>query len=349
MIKQGSFEEAIREIAFYLGLPIKVNLSFVPKNYKPDYQDGFQSTALTKTHRRQGGGIVAQVSIPHYLPFYGSKELENFPIQIRISESCKESPKSFITVMAHELSHIVLNSLQHREKENEFYTDLTSMMLGFYEVVKTGRKDIRVEYLTNGTRTHTTTYGYLSDDNFNFAHKKIIGIVNAQLQSFYSLQKLQNLYEQKIADLKQDIVEFGVYLNRIGKKPPKKLNREDSYKIMLFYQSTHLDNYNLKIKEIEKSLIAVKKVLNMPFKYNTRSSSLLIQTSNQLSEIKLSADSILSEFKNDFDILIKNIDFLFKIKSKIVKLFSRMKVETVSKKTYSNKAKRYSYTRMGSE
>ncbi|MFA6554275.1 MAG: hypothetical protein WCS89_02090 [Candidatus Paceibacterota bacterium] len=208
LILSKKIKEAIKEIAGYLGLPIEVNLSYVPKGYSPNTNDGFRSTHLVKTdwRGRGTGGITAQVSIPANLPFYGTSSMINFPISIRLSENCIENPSTLITVMAHELSHIVLYSLLHKEKDNEFYTDITAMMLGFADIMMVGRKVVKTfidhEYLSSQTTTQTTTYGYLSDDNFSFAYGYIKNILSIHKDNKVKLLKKiaelnKTLYKQK--------------------------------------------------------------------------------------------------------------------------------------------------------
>jgi hypothetical protein len=159
LIHAKKIKECIKAIASQLGLPIEINISWVPKGYRPSTNttanDGFKSTHIVKTGENNRGtaAITAQVSIPPSLPLYGSPSMVNFPINVRLSENCADNPATLIGVMAHELSHILLYSLWHKEKENEFYTDLTAMLLGFAEIMKTGRKVIK----TTTTRTETTT------------------------------------------------------------------------------------------------------------------------------------------------------------------------------------------------
>ena len=195
LIHSKKIKETIKTIASHLGLPVEINLSYVPKGYRPSSNDGFHSTHLVKTDWRGKGAssITAQVSIPSNLPIYGTREMVNFPISVRLSANCAENPATLITVMAHELSHILLYSLLHKEKENEFYTDLTAMMLGFANIMKMGRKIVKTststKFFSSTTTTHTetTTYGYLSDKNFNFALKKIESVLNIQEECEFNL------------------------------------------------------------------------------------------------------------------------------------------------------------------
>jgi hypothetical protein len=91
---------------------------------------------------------------------YGTSGLDKFVIQIRVSENCCESPDAFLAVMAHELSHVLLASLWHPNKNSELHTDLVPLLLGFREIARLGRKIVRTATEGNIIRTHTTTYGY---------------------------------------------------------------------------------------------------------------------------------------------------------------------------------------------
>ena len=263
-ISDKKIKEAIKEIAKYLGLPIEVKLSYVPKGYRPGASDGFQTTHLVKTdqHNRGTGGITAQVSIPSSLPSYGSPAMINFPIDVRLSEDCTENPATLIAIMAHELSHIVLYSLHHREKENEFYTDLTAMMLGFALITKTGRKVVKTTSHTDHnfmssrttTTTHTTTYGYLSDDNFNFAYGRIESLLQKYKDRMKIILKKFRQSEKKLSAQKSEIVYFRSYLGYLDRNLPKKVSEQDGYWIANFHQPGYTDDLESAIKIAESEL-----------------------------------------------------------------------------------------------
>jgi hypothetical protein len=264
LVNSKKIKEAIKEIAKYLGLPIEVNLSYVPKGYRPGANDGFQSTHLVKTdwRGRGTGGITAQVSIPGNLPFYGTPGMINFPISIRVSENCAENPATFISVMAHELSHIVLYSLWHKEKENEFYTDLTAMMLGYGDIMRTGRKVVKTESFTDHgflssqttTSTQTTTYGYLSDDNFNFAHERISKILNTYKKAKEKIIKNIKGFEKEIKKQKEESIYFRKYLEYVGKNLDQSISQQDGHWISTFHQPDYTEDFESSMRKIENEL-----------------------------------------------------------------------------------------------
>ncbi len=264
LIGSNKTKEAIKEIAQQLGLPIEVNVSYVPKGYRPNANDGFHSTHLVKTDSRNRGigGITAQVSIPANLPFYRTTGMVNFPINVRLSEDCAENPATLISIMAHELSHIVLYSIWHKEKENEFYTDLTAMILGFANIMKNGRKISRSstsydsDFLTinTTTNTETITYGYLSDNNFEFAYKRINVMLGEQK---LVKKKLKDKLEQcgdQLRKIKKHSAHFDKYLKYLDNNLHLKINPEDGYKISSFHQPGYTDDLVSTIKKYETRL-----------------------------------------------------------------------------------------------
>lgn len=272
LIHSRKTKEAIKEIAKCLGLPIEINLSYVPKGYNPNSNDGFQSKHLVKTDWRGRGtsGITAQVSIPSYLPFYGTPGMVNFPISVRVSENCNENPSTLIAVMAHELSHIVLHSLWHKEKENEFYTDLTAMMLGFGDVMKVGRKVIKTDSFTEHgilsskttTTTQTTTYGYLSDDNFNYAYSRIQGILDDHRKGKRKMVKKIKQFEKIIKKQKIELSYFKKYLSYLDQNLNQKISHQDGAWISTFHQTGYTDDFESAMRKMESEIKNFKSFIN---------------------------------------------------------------------------------------
>jgi len=211
LVKRGKVEDGIKLIARQLGLPININITDVPNDYRSQGgQNQFHSNYLVKTNKDGKGseGITAQVNIPSNLPFYGTLALSGFPINVKISSNCVVYPEAFCIIMAHELSHILLYSLNHIKKENEFYTDLVAMLLGFQKIFRDGRKITETlgtenDFFGTTTKTQTTTYGYLSDTQFNFAINKI-----------NSLLKIDESIKEKLIDKKTILMNCYTYIKK---------------------------------------------------------------------------------------------------------------------------------------
>ena len=247
-LRASEIKGGTKRIAEYLGLPIEINLSDAP----------FESTDLAKTdHTGQGvASITAQVSIPTYLPSYGTPGLRGFPIFVRVSDSCLTRPVTFAAIMAHELSHIVLHSLQHRERDNEFYADLTAMILGFSHVMKDGRKVKKTQTVQTMnyvicsqtlTQTTTTTYGYLSDSQFQLAFDKIERLVRKYRASCRDPKKelLRKLSEQekKILAYKQQLLKFNELMDYVDRKRINRTSQEDAAKLIALHQPGYVDGF----------------------------------------------------------------------------------------------------------
>ena len=140
LIQNGDIKQSIKKIAGSLGLPIEIIVQYVPAGYRPDNNVKFNSQDLSRTDSSGHGieSITAQVSIPGNLPLYGTSSLTGFPINVIVSENCREEPSTFIAIMSHELAHILLASIRHPKKNNELYTDLKDY--------RKGKKTIYIHY-----------------------------------------------------------------------------------------------------------------------------------------------------------------------------------------------------------
>ena len=85
--------------------------------------------------------FTAQVHVPGHMPLYGSKELEGLLVKVSVSDNCLENPDTFVAVMAHELSHVLLKSIRHPSRWNdEIFTNIVPVVLGLGRIIKEGRK-----------------------------------------------------------------------------------------------------------------------------------------------------------------------------------------------------------------
>lgn len=258
-IKSGKAKEAIKLIAHQLGLPIDINITNVPDHYRAnDGSNQFDSTHLVKVHQHGLGdeGITAQVTIPGNLPFYGSSLLDGYVINVKISANCIEHPVAFAMIMAHELSHVLLHSLSHPQKQNEFYTDLTAIMLGFKDVFKSGRKiietDVEHDFIGTTTKTKTTTYGYLNDNQFNFAFSKINSILNKNRERKKLLSRELGKMTRLLLKYENVLYQFNVFLEFLIKNTNKKISGKDGKKMMAFFQPGYVDELGLPLKEYKE-------------------------------------------------------------------------------------------------
>jgi len=185
LIRDGQTKDCVQKIAQILELPIEIDLSFINENsggYR-NSDDKFETSDLVKTDRigRGTDGIAAQVEIPSNIPPLGSSRLNGYKIKVKVSANCTQQPESFIFLIFHELSHVLLAAAGSKHSHNEIYTDITPLVLGYIDIAKMGRKSVETTYgpgvLGVTTTTRTTKYGYLDDSQFTSAVKKINDII----------------------------------------------------------------------------------------------------------------------------------------------------------------------------
>lgn len=317
-IRSSDMKGCTERIAEYLGLPIAVDVSHAP----------FQSSGLAKTNYAGQGvaGITAQVSIPSYLPAYGTPGLKGFPIFVRISENCLRYPVTFAAVMAHELSHIVLHSLQHRERDNEFYADLTAMILGFSRVMKDGRKVKETQtvqtknyivYSETVTQTTTTSYGYLSDSQFKLALDKIESMLKKYRASCRDpkaelVRKLAD-HEKQIQVYKRQLLKFSQFIDYVDKKRVTRVSQEDAAKLIAFHQPGYVDRFAgvLRSNEDERRQIYDRLPLGLPGSpvshYTARTRDSLRALCNDVGALLSSLEQECMSLKSDNAILKKYV------------------------------------------
>jgi len=294
----GNVKGCIENIANYLGLPIAVNLL---------YSDKFESRALATTDRTGRGveGITAQVSIPSYLPFYGTAELQGFPITVKVSHNCKNYPLTFLAIMAHELSHILLHSLWHKEKDNEIYTDLTAMLLGFSEVMEEGRKIEETRNKGMYTETHVATYGYFSDTQFNFAYNRISEIRKETINLKKELPKKLTTFRKQLSSYKKELFLFSKFLEYLDKNQNKRIKKEDAPKLVLFHQLGYTDKFIVVVRRNEEKN---KEINNFCLGLRNHTQQRL----NLLRKFDREIDTLISDLKSELDLLNNDVSTLRK-------------------------------------
>jgi len=320
-LRAGNIKECTQRIAAYLGLPVEVNVSHALP---------MVSTGLAKTDcdGRGVGGITAQVSIPSYLPFYGTPGLEKFPIFVKVSENCLKYPLAFAAIMAHELSHIVLHSLQHKERDNEFYADLTPMVLGFSKVMKDGRKvketqivDSRnyVVYSQTLTQTTTTTYGYLTDSQFKLVFDKIDRILKEYRASCrdskQGLRRKLTDYEKGIRVYRHQLSKLDRFMKYVDRDRTTRMSQENAARIIAIHQPGYFDRFENILRSNEEKCEQIYPRLPLGLSsstashYTTKTEGSLRLLCNDVDVLLSSLEQECLVLKNDIAVLKKYVSF----------------------------------------
>jgi len=255
LLRKKKTEECVQEIAGRLSLPIRISLSYVPKNFRPDNTDGFRSSALSRTDWTGRGieGITAQVSIPQHLPMFGTSGLQDYLIKVRVSENCHAHPDSFIAIMAHELSHILLASLMSPHKDSELHTDLVPILLGFRNAIRRGRTTIQNTTSGNTTTTRTTTYGYLTDSQFEFACGYVTRIIGRHQRDKNHLIEVVRQLQRNLKQASRHLMAFRDYFKQLDRKPTNKMRPEHAQRVVQLHSQDYSRDWDACIAEFRTS------------------------------------------------------------------------------------------------
>ena len=316
-LHNGKTKECIEKIANHLGLPITVNLII---------SESFESRDLVTTNDAGQGteGITAQVSIPSGLPFYGTSAMQSFPIQVKVGGDCRRYPQTFVAIMAHELSHIVLHSLWHREKNNEIYTDLAAMLLGFAVVMRMGRYAVETTQIgVAWEQTTTTRFGYLADDQFEFAFHRVNAILKTSRTAFNTVRtkiiRTLTTYKKQLDLYRKMFYEFNKLIEYLDKNPGKKIRKEDAPKIVEVHSLNYGQRFVSVLRINEKKLREVELLYSGWFKdgqyhYSTQRLDSLRVFHDDLQGLLSGLTGECDLLKNDVAILRRCFSFLDRLK-----------------------------------
>ena len=267
-------QKCVENISKYLGLPIKINLIYVPDTYSPLNTINFQSKSvvLAESGKNRGGsGIVAQVSLPPSLPMYGSKALEGYRIDVRVNKGASQRPATFVTLMAHELSHVLLYALRHPKKEDEIYTDIVPLMLGLDRIVGCGRKVSHTGTKGNVQTTTTTTYGYLTGQQYIFAVSRILRKRKAHAAAKKKLSNSAKKTHRKIDVLSRKLKRIDKTIRYLDRKQPKRIQPEDARRIVDFHRPGYAEEWKQLLNVISNDLGHISTFLSSLNHYSRRS------------------------------------------------------------------------------
>jgi hypothetical protein len=115
----------------------------------------------------------AWIKMPEKMPYYGTPAFKELKLDVSILKSfaANSTYQEFAIVVAHELSHVVLDSIEHPLRREEKAVDLTAMLLGFSYLYLTGAHSFK--HVGNNT-FRTSRLGYLSTYELKAASRILI-------------------------------------------------------------------------------------------------------------------------------------------------------------------------------
>lgn len=321
LVLDGSIEQCVTSIARHLGLPIKIVLSNVSEHFRSGDAGGFESHQLARIDRTGRGteSITAQVSLPNDLPLYGTSLLVDYPIEVRVSENCYRKPYTFIAIMAHELSHVLLDALRHPEKDNEIYADLVPIILGFSMFVEKGRKFSETTRSGDFITTHTTTYGYLTDGQFLFARDKIRGILESRRRVKNELLKRLTYIKKQLPAVRREVLRFRAFLEYLDKHPNTKIKKQDGYRIVQFHLPDYTYGWETVISEAENIVMEIETFFEEPFHYTGYTLERLHDYRNQINMLRERLHRLTRSVGDDLKVLKRNTPIWLRLSSSLLR------------------------------
>ena len=318
---------------------MKIKLHFVSDEYRRDATDGFQSRQVVKMGADGRGhqGIVAQVTIPTNLPRFGSPSLVGFPIEVRVSERCAQHPQTFISVMAHELSHIRLYSIWHKDKDSEVHTDLTALILGFSEVTSIGRSVVTRTTTGNAIHTETTTYGYLSTDNFTYARNRINSLLveKRKIREHLLAHIKKTLTTQRTTE--RTVASLPEYLKYVDQHQRQRFTLADGEQICAFHQPGYWDGHLSVLKDCEIRRSEIYQIVSKTRFYSDQVMDSFRQSEKNLAVIDNELEILMYSLNRDAKTLRVYVGFWYRFgeiirltRFKIAGLLGRQNVNTGS-------------------
>jgi len=299
----------VQTVADSLGLPVRVDVSLISTD---SAEPGFGTTNMSRTDSRGRGieGITAQVRIPTSIPMFGTEGLRNFPIEVRVSQNCGKSPATFVAIMAHELSHVLLASLRHPRRDSELHTDLVPLLLGFRRIASVGRT--RVERGTEGEVR--TTFGYLTDPQFYFAVGYVEDLLCDARKKREDVARLLQWVTTAVPNASRQLARFKAYRAYVNHHPPKKTKGGDGARLVRFNGVNYTGAWKGNIEKARSHLAASGGAFPAVSHYTSKLLQRLDREHQQLSSIADRLDDTLKCVTADAAILRRYLPLAIKLR-----------------------------------
>jgi hypothetical protein len=120
----------------------------------------------------------AWVQMPSPMPLLGTPAFKQTLATVFLSKSFlrRANFDQVVLAVAHEISHIVLNSTNHALRDEETAVDLTAMLLGYRDFYVGGCESVHIErkWLSRVETHAKQLYGYLTPDEVRYADRILV-------------------------------------------------------------------------------------------------------------------------------------------------------------------------------
>jgi len=173
---------------------------------------------------------------------------ESEDVLIHVSSDLEKYPDSILATLSHEISHkyIHFNRLTFENSyENEVFTDLTAVFLGFGKLMLNGVEVTKTTTSGNVHNTYTKKVGYLDRQQLAFIYLTVNHLNGLSRLSLYS-----QLRTDVIKEIKEVEKKYRIFFKNI------KIFRQKSIKInQLRYKIAFLEKLSRTIKPVNQNVI----------------------------------------------------------------------------------------------
>jgi len=212
-----------------------------------------------------------------------------------VSENCGKRPESFVAVMAHELSHVLLHSLRHPQRESELHTDLVPLLLGFRPIVSVGRT--HVEHRSQGDVA--TTFGYLTDAQFDFAVGHVDRLLADARETQEEVAKLGQRVTAALPKASLQVARFNAYRAYVNRHPPERTKRGDAERLVRFNDVAYTQEWERSLTNARAELASSGGSFNSVSHYTEQVLRRLKREHHQFSGTASSVEATLNSLAAD--------------------------------------------------
>ena len=217
--------------------------------------------------------------------------------------------------MAHELSHVLLRSLFHPKWDSELHTDLVPVLLGFHESVRKGRTTSHVKTNGNIKTTTTTTYGYLTNSQFEFACRKVTDILKLHQGKKEHLLGLITKVRDKLDRAVNRLAHFRDYLTYLDSHLPEDMTGEDARSVVKLHEWNYTSGWERGIGRARTSLRTVDPFAQTLHHFTGNTVQQLKDCTLELEMASKEVSQLTEAISRDLSILKKYVGLVYRARS----------------------------------
>ena len=189
------------------------------------------------------------------------------------------------------------------------------MILGFSKIMLHGRRHYRSEYSGGQIIECTTTYGYLSDDQFTFAYNKIRRFLEDCLRPKDDfLNEFKKYKDECLLFVKRYLI-LKKFINYLDQKNNQiTFDKTDLDSIILFHQPTYFDGHEIEVAK-NNNKIQELNILSKDFHYTKIKIGLLEQKIKEMKNLRKDLADKKKLMDIDMRIIKKYVGVFYKFKA----------------------------------